>query len=108
MKSQVYLEDQISLIQKFNLKCEFVLNDKTSVITVLDESNEFIVILILFECGSILQKWFCIKNEDGTYDSRIIYKNTGYVTNNVLCDIEECHQVCNNNNIQCYLCNKNL
>jgi len=108
MKSAINLEDQISLIQKFNLECEFVLNDKTSVITILEESNEFVVVLLLFASGTILQKWVCIKNEDGTYDSRIIYKNTGCVTNIVLCDIENCHQVCNNNNIQCYLCDKNV
>ena len=83
-------------------------NDKTSVITILEESNEFVVVLLLFACGSILQKWSVIKNKDGTYDSCILYKNTGYVTHNLLCDIENCHQVCNNNNIKCYLCDKSV
>jgi hypothetical protein len=102
MKRKVYLDNQNELVQRLNLKCAFDI--KTSFITIGDEQDEFIVVQILLASGTILKKWQCSKNEDGTYYSVIFYENT--IITEIVCDIENCDEIVCDDNINCYLCDK--
>jgi hypothetical protein len=111
MKRKLYLkqDEQIGIIQQLGLKCSFEIGLKTSFIMVGDcdtDYDVFIVVLLLRDSGTILQKWHCSKNDDGSHDSKIIYENTNSVITEVICDVEKCDDISNNNNIKCYVCDK--
>lgn len=107
MKRKVYLKltDQNELCQKFNLNCAFDISIKTCFTTFSIEHDLCEVVLILLSSGTILQKWHCKANDDGTFSSLTIYTTEmPIVETPIVCDIEQCAEVSNDNNIQCYLC----
>ena len=92
MRQKVYLkqDEQIELIKQLGLKCAFEIGLKTSFITVGERNTDydiFVVILLLRNTGTVLQKWQCSKNEDGSYYSKVLYENTdAFIT----CVIDNC------------------
>lgn len=107
MEKQYYItpEDQQNLIISMNLQCNFEIGAKTQMVKIKMIYNLCIVVLFLTENGTILQKWNCIENENGVYNSQIITKNLTTKSQNI-CDKTKCDRI--SNNIKCELCENDI
>jgi len=106
-KSIIYLttEDKLYIMKRYNLKC-IAIESIISKIIVSSSNNKLKIIVASSKTGSIIQKWSCV-NTNSVWSSSSIYENKDY-TNKTFqsCDKSSCTGNIDNNNIQCYLCDK--
>ena len=114
MKKHFYFkqEEQQMIISNYLLDCDFEFGLTTYIIKVDDDSNIDLCLIILAykDNGTIMQKWACLKDDNGKWTSVSTYKNENLIDNVVVdCDTTEhdgvsCFDISDDSNIKCFLC----
>jgi hypothetical protein len=112
MKTRSYciLAEQQSFVKSLNLVCDFEVESKTRFTRIWFNDETSIIVMILYKCGTILQRWHCMQVDDDVSKTIVIFRNTDNLENSqpVSCDQSQCDQSqcdqSNDDNIKCYLC----
>lgn len=108
MKTRSYytLAEQQSFVKSLNLVCDFEVESKTRFTRIWFNDETSIIVMILYKCGTILQRWHCIQVDDDVYKTIVIFRNTDNLENSqpVSCYQVQCDQLRDDDNIKCYLC----
>ena len=94
-------EDQLNFMSKHKLECDYEVGTTTYFVQITEGSSH-IFLFVLRKNEVILQKW--------TFENDVclfVSKPNKDESNEVDCDFEDCADICNNNNIKCFLCEKN-
>jgi len=110
MKKHFYFttEDQLDFKSKHKLECEV---GTTTYFTEITEDSTHIFLLISKDTGEILKKWTFV-NDVCVFVSKPTTKDEDELTK-VDCDSAKfedgvtCADICNNDNIKCFLCERN-
>ena len=96
--------DKQELLAKYNLKCNFELGSTTYITQITNDDSIQILLLVVKKNGSILQKWslvygVCVSSSINEPSEATVDCDSG--------DFKTYTDISNDNNLKCFLCEKN-
>ena len=105
-------EEQEELVSTYNLDYDVGIRRDACLYEIETEEPATVIVSAFIDGGTITQKWICNKNQYDKFESVIIYKKENLERGRTIscdaknCNLAECTDKTDQNNIKCYLCTK--